>query len=284
MIPLFITLKDVFNAFPEALAAGLIIAAACSFLGVFVVLKRVIFISATLSQVAACGIAIALYCHFPPFSGAMILTLFTVTVLAYPLGEERIPKDALMGAIFVLASGLGVLIVSKSGFGIEEVKSLLYGDLILTSHKDLEIILLTVLPVIGLFSLFSRPIIYTFIDREEAKILGICVILWELFFFYTIGMVISASSRIGGMLLVFCYMVVPPTTALLLSNRLVIAIAISVTIAVCSTISGFCVSFIYDLPANQVITVISCLLLAASICSRFFGFTSLLSHPHGRMD
>lgn len=260
--------KDIFNAFPEAILAGLIIAIACSFLGVFVVLKRVVFIGATLSQVAACGIAAALFYHVHPFLGATIFSLVTVTILAYPIAEERIPRDAIMGSIFILASGLSILIISKSGFGLKEVESLLYGNLILTSPQDLKVIILSVLPVICLLILFLRPVIYTFVDREEAKVLGLRVIFWELFFFYALGIVVSASSKLGGMILVFCYLAVPPTAALLLSSRFIWVWVISLTIAVLATLSGFYFSYVHDLPTNQIIAVISCLLLLLSFMGK----------------
>mgnify|MGYP001411942238 CR=1 FL=1 len=268
MNQLLLNFKDIFNAFPDAILAGLVIAIACSFLGVFVVLKRVVFIGATLSQVAACGIAAALFYHVHPFLGATIFTLVTVTILAYPIGKNRIPRDAIMGSVFILASGLSILIVSKSGFGLKEVKSLLYGDLILTSPKDLNIIIVSILPVMGLLILFLRPIIYTLVDREEAKVLGLRVTFWELFFFYALGIVVSASSQVGGMLLVFCYLVVPSTAALLLSNRFIGVWVISITIAIFATLSGFYFSYTQDLPTNQVIAVISCLLLLLSSISK----------------
>lgn len=234
------------------------------------VLKRIVFIGATLSQVAACGIAAALFYHMHLFLGATIFTLVTVTILAYPIGKDRIPQDAIMGSIFILASALSILIISQSGFGLKEVKSLLYGNLILTSPNDLRIIILSILPAVCLVVLFSRPIIYTFVDREESKVLGLRVIFWELFFFYALGIVVSASSKVGGMLLVFCYLVVPPTAALLLSNRFIWVWVISITIAVFATLSGFYLSYTQDLPTNQLIAVISCILLLLCLVGKLF--------------
>ena len=84
-----------------------------------------------------------------------------------------------LGFIFVFTSALGFLVVSKSGFGLHEVKALLYGDLILTSQGDLNVILAALVPVLIYFLGFMRPTLYTFLDRESAKIMGIRVALWE---------------------------------------------------------------------------------------------------------
>jgi len=250
--------KVLFQLFPYALVAGLVIAFVCALLGVFVILKRVVFIGITLSEVAACGIAAAMVFHVHPFVGASVLTLATVTLLSYPFETNRIPRDAILGVIFVLASGLSILLVCKSGFGLQEVKSLLYGDLILTSRKDLTIILATLLPVLAYFVVFIRPTLYSFLDREAAKVLGIHVAAWELLFFFALGLAVSAASKVAGALLVFCYLAVAPSVALLLSRRLWVVMAASVFTAIVSTMLGLHWSFSRDLPTNQTIAVAAC--------------------------
>lgn len=265
------TSEAILHTFPYALIGGVVMAAVCAGIGVFVVLKRVVFIGATLSQVAACGIAAALLCRVHPLLGATLFTLVAVTLLAFPIAETRIPNDAVMGVVFVLTSALGILFVSSSGFGLEEVKALLYGNLILASRKDLQVLLVGLVPATVVFLLFVRPIVYTLVDREEAKVLGLRVTWWELLFFYVLGIVISGSSKLGGMLLVFCYLVVPPMSALLVTNRLMWAGLVSMMLAVLATLIGLYASVIYDLPTNQVIVVVSCLLLVGCALAKLFG-------------
>lgn len=266
-------LADLLTMFPEAAIAGAVIAAVCACLGVFVILKRVVFIGITLSQVAAAGVAAAMMLGLSPFVGAAVLTLATVTVLAFPFETQRIPRDAVLGAIFVLAAGGSILIVAKSGFGLTEVKSVLYGDLILTQRGDLTVILATLVPASLVLVLFWRPIVYTFADREAARVLGIRVFVWELAFFYILGVVVSAASKVGGALLVFAYLVVPPSAALLLTRRLMVAAVLSASIALVCTFVGLYVAFRCDQPTNHVIAVatfVSLLLAgAARLTARF---------------
>ena len=252
------SLRTLVDLFPHAIIAGLVIAAVCALMGVFVILKRVVFIGIALSEVAACGIAAAMVCHIHPFVGASLLTLFTVILLSYPFEMNRIPRDAILGGIFVLASGLSILLVSKSGFGLQEVKALLYGDLILTNQKDLTIVLATLLPVLVYLIMFMRPTLYAFLDREAAKVLGIRVIVWELFYFFALGLAVSAASKVAGALLVFCYLVVAPSVALLLSRRLWLVMTAAVLVATISTMLGLYWSFSRDLPTNQTIAVTTC--------------------------
>ena len=256
---------NLLRTFPDAALAGIVIATACSLLGVFVILKRVVFIGITLSEVAACGIAAALVCGVHPFVGASVLTLAAVAVVAQPFELKRLPRDALLGVVFVLAASTSILLVSRSGFGLHEVKALLYGDLILTSRRDLAIILSTLLPIVVYMLLSLRPTLLSFLDRDAATVLRLRVKVWELFYFVALGLAVSASSKVAGALLVFCYLVVAPATALLLSKRLWQVMTLAAGIAVASTVVGMVVSFTWDLPTNQAIVVTVCLPFVASL-------------------
>ncbi len=263
------TLTQVFTAFPEALTAGILIAVISAFLGVFVVLKRLVFIGATLSETATCGIALALFFHFPPLAGALLLTFAAVSALGTSRQEVRVPRDAVMAGVFVFSASLGILLVSKSAFGLEEVKAFLYGDLVVTSRRDLMILSAAILPPALLVILFLRPILYTFLDRDGAKVLGIRTLFWELFFFYALALVVSASSKLGGMLLVFCHLVIPPMAGLLMTRRFLPAASVSAGVAVTATLAGFLGAYAWDFPVNQLIAFADCALLGLMITLRF---------------
>ncbi len=253
------------DVFPYAIAGGLLIAVVCSALGVFVVLKRVVFIGIALSQAAAAGIALSFVFHLPPMLGAGLLSLVTVTLLAYPYESRRVPRDAVLGAVFVTASALSILIVSKSGFGLTEVQSLLYGDLIVTSERDFWIMLFTLGPVLICFLVFLRPILFTFLDRDQARVIGLRAGVWEIVFFYLLGIATSGASKVGGSLLVFCYLTIPAMIGLLLCNRLWKVMVVSIVVAAMATLVGLYLSYMSDFPTNQTIIVLhTAVLLLAS--------------------
>ena len=257
------SVRSLLTVFPYAIAAGFLIATVCSLLGVFVILKRVVFIGIALSEAAALGVAAAIMFHIHPVLGATVVTLATVVILAYPFERQRLPRDAVLGIIFVLASSLSVLLVASSGFGLHEVQSLLYGDLILTNRTDLAIILITLLPVLIYLLVFIRPSLYTFLDREAARVMGVRVMIWELLFFFSLGVAVSAASKVAGALLVFCYLVVTPSAALLLSKRLWLVMLSAVLVSVAATMIGMVWSFRSDLPTNQAVAAVACGLFAA---------------------
>jgi len=248
---------DMIRFFGSSLAVATLIAAVCSVLGVFVVLKRVVFIGITLSQAAACGVAAAMLWHLPPLAGAAVLTVAVVVLLAYPFENTRLPRDAVLGVVFVLTACLSILLVSRSGFGLEKVKTMLYGNLLFATHHDLALIAAILLPVLAYLLLFMRPTLYSFLDREAARVLGIRAALWELLFFLALGLAVSAASKVAGSVLVFCYLVVAPAAALLLSKRLWPVFLLAAAIAVSATFAGMYWSYVSDLPTNQTIGFLS---------------------------
>ena len=249
------------NFFPEAVVCGTLMATVCSAFGVFVVLKRIVFISIALSEAATCGLALALVFHFSPLAGSALVTGAVVFMLTLPDKRQRLPKDVVLGTVFLLASSASVLLVAQSGFGLEEIKAMLYGDLIVSSPRDRWVLLVTGLPSLAVLLLFLRPILYTFLDREAACVMGIRCWFWEGLFFFLLGLVVSGASKSGGALLVFCLLVVTPATALLLTRRLWAVIGISVTLGVLTTWAGLLAAYRADLPANPTIIGLSCLLL-----------------------
>lgn len=269
---------SLFQMFPWSVATGVIVAACCAVLGVFVILRRVVFIGITLSEVAACGIAAAMVLGVPPFVGAATLTLAAVVLLAQPFEVQNIPRDALLGVIFVAAGAGSVMLVSQSGFGLHEVKMLLYGDLILASRTDFALIAAALVPVLCFVLLCLRPILYSFMDREVARTMGLRVRLWELAFFAGLGLAVSAASKVAGTLLVFCYLVVAPAAALLLIRRLGWVLILAVAVGVSSTLSGVLWSFSKDLPTNQTISLVMCMMFALALLLHWILWGLQLKH------
>ena len=249
--------------FPEAALCGTVMAAVCSVCGVFVVLKRIVFISIALSEAATCGLALALVFRFAPLLGASLATAVVVLLLTVSERRQRLPKDVLLGLAFLLAASVSVLLVSRHGMGLEEIQAMLYGDLIVSGPTDRRVLLWTGLPATAAILLFLRPILGVFLDREAAEVMGLRVWFWEGFYFFLLGTVISGASKSGGALLVFCLLVVVPATALLLARRVWAVLGVSAALGVAVTWAGLLTAYRADLPANPTIITLACLLLSA---------------------
>ncbi|MFC1736774.1 metal ABC transporter permease [Candidatus Hydrogenedentota bacterium] len=267
------SLEQLWTFFSNAILCGVLIAVTCSFLGLLVIWKRVVFVGITLAEVSAAGIAFAFLCGFSPFIGAALFTLAVVTVLAFPFESRLVPRDAMLGVLFVLAAALSILIVSYSQLGMDEVKEVLYGNLLVAGSGDLVANVSVLIPVLILSCLFFRNILYTSVDRDMSRIMGLKVNLWELMFFYALGLAISVASKSAGSILVFTYLVVPGTTGMVLAKRMGGIFMVTATSAVLATVGGIYASFMWDMPTSQLIIVFTVGLLALA-----WGFR--LVRPH----
>ncbi len=266
---LWTMVNTVLDIYGPALPVGLIIAAVGAVFGVFVVLKRVVFIGVTLSEAAACGIALGLLLGWPPFVGALLTALVVVALLGLPFERWlRLPRDTLLGVLFVAFSAGSIVLVSQSGFGLEKVKALLFGSLLFASRTDLLLITAVLVPCALWLLLSLRPTTYAFLDPDAAAVLGIPVKTLELAFFVALGAVVAAAAKIAGVLLIFCYLVVAPGVALLLHHRLRGVLVLAVVAAWLSTIGGILLSYRFDLPPNQTVGLVHCLLFGAAVVGR----------------
>ncbi len=254
-------ISAVIDVYGGALPVAFIMAITFAVFGVFVVLKRMVFIGVTLSEVAACGVAFALTHQLPPFLGAAFFCLGVIAILSYPYEHSNLPRDTVLGSIFILASGMSILIVARSGLGLEKVKGILYGNLLFASSNDVLIIFAVMTSALFTLLVFFRPVLYSFLDRESAISLGINAWRFELLFFILLGLTVASASRIAGVMLVFCYLVVPAATALLLSRDLLYGILLACSTSILATVLGIMTSYQADLPPNQLIAVISCCFL-----------------------
>lgn len=177
-------------------------------------------------------------------------------LLALPFERGRLPGDVLLGMLYAGSAGLAVLGTAGSGAGLVEVRAILHGDLILASSQDVAWVAATTLPVLAGVLMFLRPLQYSFLDRDAAHVLGVRPAFWDAAFFLMLGMVVAAVSKITGALLVFCLLLAPAATGLLLARRLGWVLGVAALAGVGSTLLGLGLSFSADLPTNA--TIVAC--------------------------
>jgi ABC-type Mn2+/Zn2+ transport system permease subunit len=225
-----------------------------------VVLKRVVFVGAALAEIAAAGLALGFYLGLgahgrgaPAISFAV--TLAASVLFAYPSRNRVLPQESLIALGFVVGSAAGLVLVSKSAEGLEELKHLLSGHL-LTARPDQTLFdLLVFIILIAIYMTFYKEILYVSFDPETAHSAGMSPRRWNLVFYLVLGVVIAVATRAAGTLLVVAYLVLPAAGALVLVRRMLSAQLAAVLLAALGTLAGVCASFIWDVPAGASITL-----------------------------
>src|SRR5881409_3006447 len=239
--------------------ASLILTGIHAYLGVHVVERGVIFVDLALAQIAALGATIAILIGMDPHGpGAYWLSLgFTfVGAAIFAFARTRrghIPQEAFIGIAYAVASAAAILAMSKATGETEHLKDMLVGNILAVSRQDVFKTAI-LYGVIGIFHyIFRRRFLLISTDPERAEAEGMSIRFWDFLFYASFGFVVSSSVAIAGVLLVFCYLIVPSVAAMLYADSIGNRLAIGWTMGTIVSALGVYLSLKLDLPTGATI-------------------------------
>jgi zinc/manganese transport system permease protein len=242
--------------------ASLVIAGIHAYLGVHVVERGVIFVDLSLAQIAAFGATIALLLpvsggdpHAPSVYWVSLVFTFIGAAIFSTIRSRRarIPQEAIIGISYAVASAATILAMSKSTSEGEHLKDMLVGNILAVSWT--EVFNTAVLyAVIGIFHyVFRRKFLAITLDPVKAEREGVPVRFWDFLFYASFGFVVTRSVAIAGVLLVFCYLIVPSVAAMLYADRIGPRLAIGWLMGTVVSALGVYLSLVLDLPTGATI-------------------------------
>jgi zinc/manganese transport system permease protein len=240
-------------------AASLILTGIHSYLGVHVVERGVIFVDLSLAQIAALGATIALLL---PFTGqdphgpwvywiSLAFTFIGAAIFSTIRSRRaRIPQEAVIGISYAVASAEAILAMSKATSESEHLKDMLVGNILAVSWPEVGHTAM-LYACVGLFHyIFRRQFLAISISHEKAEASGLNVKLWDFLFYASFGFVVTSSVSIAGVLLVFCYLIVPSVAAMLYSEHIGRRLAIGWSMGTIVSALGIYLSVHLDLPTG----------------------------------
>jgi zinc/manganese transport system permease protein len=242
--------------------ASLILTGIHAYLGVHVVERGVIFVDLSLAQIAALGATIALllpWSNGDPHGPAVYWVSLAFTFIGAAIfatirvKRARIPQEAIIGICYAVASAAAILAMSKATSESEHLKDMLVGNILAVSwHEVIKTALLY--GAIGLFHyLFRKPFLAISMNHDAAEAGGWNVRMWDFLFYASFGFVVTSSVAIAGVLLVFCYLIVPSVAAMLYAEHIGPRLAIGWTMGTVVSALGVWLSLQLDLPTGATI-------------------------------
>lgn len=249
----------IFEFLAAPFAASLILTGIHAYLGVHVIERGVIFVDLSLAQIAALGAAIAVLLPFSDgdphgpavywvslgftFLGAAVFSLVRVR-------HARIPQEAIIGIAYAVASAATILAMSFATSESEHLREILVGNILAVSWDDVKHTAPLYAAVGAFHYVFRRPFLAISLDPAKAESDGISVRLWDFLFYASFGFVVTSSVAIAGVLLVFCYLIVPSVAAMLYAERIGRRLAIGWTMGTVVSALGIFLSVYFDLPTG----------------------------------
>lgn len=266
------------HAFYGSLIVGLV----CPLVGIYFLLRRLVFWGVALPQVSASGIAFAFMLQgmgFNLLSGGeagekhlAILgsVIFTVAALVFLTSMEQKggTPDGRVGTLYVLAAALSILFMAFYAAGEAEMLGLLKGEIVAISESDFHAMIDIFVAIAALMTLFQREFTLVSYDRDMAVTLGRSVRLWEGLLTLIVGVTISLGVMTVGPLVIFGLLVVPPMAALPWAHGMRSFSFVASLCGGASAFVGFYISYTHDLPLGPVIVCVACALLILSSALR----------------
>ena len=252
----------------NALAAGLLTVVAGSLVGTWVVLRGLAFLGDALAHGILPGIAIAYLVGGDLLVGAALGALVMVGGVSLVSARARVGEDTAIGLLFVGMLALGVAIISRRGAYAGDLAAILFGDPLAVRPSDVRVIAVATLVALVTVVVAYRPFLTLTYARDKALVLGMRPGAAHLGMLVLIALVVVASFRTVGTLLVFAFLVAPPATAALLVRRVPAIMAVSAVVGSASVIAGLIASYRLGLAAAPTIAGLTVLVFLVTLAVR----------------
>lgn len=237
--------------FRDALWASLLIGLTLSVMGVYVVLRRIVFVGAGLAQVSAAGVALGTVVGvIHPDGMALVATLVGVALLSLRPRRVTMPSEGAIGIGYALASTLAILLVARAPGGESDSLLLLYGNILAVPPYHITLLAISCPLLLALHLLFRKEFMMVSYSPITAQAAGVGVRRWNLLLYVTLGIGISSGIHVAGSLLTFSYLVLPSLAAIMIAGRAWQVGFFAAIFALTGSVAGLYGSVIWDLPTG----------------------------------
>lgn len=270
---------DAFEIMLRPLVACLVLPGILVYYGLHIVRRGVIFVDLALAQVATLGTCICLLLgheadEIHTYLWSLGFTLFGALIFTFTREREggRVPQEAIIGVVYVVAAAAGILLLSYSPHGKEELQKTLVGDLLTVSWPEIW-------RTAGLFALigvvhfvFRRRFIQLSFEHGQPAQRGWRWRLWDFLFYALFGLVVTSFVHVGGVLLVFSYLIVPAVCGNFLMRSILGCLVVGWLVAMVSSVGGLYASYRFDLPTGAaIVCALGVAMVLVAIAAWFMG-------------
>jgi len=242
-----------YTFFQNALIIGILSGIACGIIGVFIVIKKISFISGSIAHASFGGIGIAYFLGINPVLGALVFSIISALGIGIISKKNKSQEDASIGAIWAIGMAIGLIFIYFTPGYAADLMSYLFGNILLPAKQDLiYILILNGFILLSVWILFKWFVAIIF-DEEFAILTNIKVFPLYLFLLVLIALSVVVLIRSVGVILVIALLTLPASSAQLLSRRFKNIIFIAVGLAIFSNTTGIILSYYLNLPSGPII-------------------------------
>ncbi len=254
----------------NALMAGLLAAVACGIVGVYVVVKKIVFISGGIAHASFGGIGLGYFLGINPIIGALFFSLASGLAIGGITRKSRLPEDTAIGILWAVGMALGVIFIALTPGYAPDLMSYLFGNILTVPFSDILLMLALDAVIIGIVvALYKEYLILSF-DEEYGTAIGMPVEKLYLLLLAMIALTVVVLIRVVGMILVIALLTFPAAMARQFTHNLKTMMLLSVLFGFLFTFGGLWLSYVLKLPSGATI-----ILLGGTVLAMSFGVSRL---------
>jgi zinc transport system permease protein len=273
-VPTLARFLEAYELFHDAILCALVAGAVLGFLSVYVVLRRMVFVSAAVTQSAGLGVALAFFAeihlgaHVHPVVGAALLSLVATLLLMLDPARLRLSRESLLGLAYALAGGAAVLVGDRISQEAHDIENILFGTGVVVDRVDLVMVSCVAVATLLLHLWWFRALTFSSFDRTGAAVQGLPVRLLDAVLMISIGITVGVSAKALGALPVFAFSTLSAVAALMLGLRLPWTFALATLAGALSGLGGYLVAYFYEFPVGGSQTVFAGVLVLLAVLVR----------------
>ena len=254
-----------FEFMRNALAAGLLVSLACGVIGVFVVLNRMVFISAGIAHAAYGGIGLGYFCGFNPVVGATFFSLFAAMAMGAVERNTRQRVDTLIGVMWAVGMAVGILLIDLTDGYKADLMSYLFGSILTVPTGDLWIMLGLDVVVLSLTACLYKELLGLSFDETFTTVQNVPVERIYIALICLIGLAVVMMMRVVGLILVIALLTIPAAVAGMWVKEMRSMMVLAALLSAVFTTAGLAASYAFDLTSGATIILMSAIAYLASL-------------------
>ena len=258
---------DGWELFREPTLAGAMAGALLGVLGVYVVLRRMVFLSAAVSQTAGLGVALSFWlgaAWLPPAAGATVLTLAAVLFIASDRSPGTGRRDALLGVTFLVGSAGTLVVGNFIKHELQDIDTLLFGVAVAVLPEDFSLLAWTTAGLLLLHAWWWRGFAAISFDPDGAAVRAMPVRLLDLVLLTSLALAVAVTTFVLGALPAFAFSVLPALAALRLATNIPQTLIAAGLLGAATGAGGYLASFLLALPVGPTQTLAAAAVFAAT--------------------
>ena len=259
----------------NALAAGVLAAVACGIVGVYVVVKKIVFISGGIAHASFGGVGLGFLLGINPVVGALFFALASALGMGTLSRRTSLPEDTVIGIFWAVGMALGVIFVGLSPGYAVDLFSYLFGNILFVPTSDLVLMLILDAVIALVVFLFYKEFMSISFDEEFGIVVGVPVERLYLTLLCLIALTVVVLIRVVGVILVIAMLTIPAAMAKQFTYNLKKMMFLSVLLGIIFVLCGLWLSYELDLASGATIVIVSGVFFLVS-----FGFRRLVSRKH----